>query len=114
MTRFGWIVSVVAIGGAMGVDAAPAGGESLEIGLLKAAASSGLIGLMLLWFVFQNRRDLEHERDNAAKREARLADRLNQLEDEIRNSLAGKLSAAEDAMERFEDIARKCHDRANS
>ncbi len=113
MTRFGWIVSVVAIGGAMGVDAVPTS-ESLEIGLLKAAASTGLIGLMLLWFVFQGRRDWERERKESGEREARMAQRLNAIEDEVRNSLARALTTAEKTIEEFTVIARKCHDRANS
>lgn len=91
--------------------------------LAGAAASSGFIGLLLLWFVYTGRQDRQRERDEAATREkaaredavAReraLAARLNTIEDEIRTSLVTRLGEFNQAMVAFERIARICADRA--
>jgi len=112
MTRVNWLIAALALGGATGVDAVPTGGDSIEGGLLKAAISSGLIGLMLLWFVFQSRKDRDLERTEAAARERQLAERLNKIEDEIRGSLAGKLVEVGNTLDDFVEVARHCRQRA--
>lgn len=112
MNRIDWLLSAVSLLGATGADAAAEGGDGLWAKLLGAAASSGLIGLLLLWFVYTGRQERQRERDEALAREKALALRLNTIEDEIRGSLAARLNQANEAMENFEKIARRCADRA--
>ena len=107
MHRLNWLIASAAIAASTGADAAPSG--SLEGDLLKAAVSSGLIGLMLLWFIYQSRRDRDTERAESMAREKRLAERLSALEDETRKSLATTLAKATEAIDEFRKVADRCN-----
>jgi hypothetical protein len=112
MGRLNFLVAFLTIGASTGVGAVPAVG--LESELLKAALSSGFLGLMLLWFVYTARQTQLRDREEATARETRLADRLNRLEDETRSRLIVTVSRVEEALGEFKKIAEYCQKRSAS
>lgn len=110
MSKLTWFLAVLAVTSATGVEAIPVGSDGVEVGLLKAIASSGLIGSFLVWYIYTGRRDLVREREESSKREVRLVERLSKLEDEMRSSLIAVLQDTRTAIQEFKSIAQRCRE----
>lgn len=73
MSKLTWIGALSAIAAAVGTEAVPIPGASdWSVELLKSAASSGLIGVALVYVAKMMRKDWERERTMSAAREESL------------------------------------------
>jgi hypothetical protein len=109
-TKLNLLVITSTFAASIGTGAIAVG--SLESELLKTAASSGIMGLLLLWFVYTARQNQLRDQTESLARETRLADRLSKLEDEMRNKLIVTLKRVDETLDDFKQIVEACQKHA--